>query len=75
MGHFYMFGSWDFFKIENTLKVIPLEVPILIKKKKKNLKKFKLDSEDDKAVHSHTDHKLPRSSAIFQICLCSTHQP
>lgn len=71
-----MFESWDFFKIENTLEVIPLEVPILFKKKKKKeLKKFKLSSEDDKAVHSHTDHKLPRPSAMFQICLCFTHQP
>lgn len=37
MGHFYMFESWNFFKIENTLKVIPLEVPILIEKKKEKV--------------------------------------
>lgn len=77
MGHFYMFESWNFFKIENTLKVIPLEVPILIEKKKRKskLKKCKLNSEDNRADFPHTDHRSPRSSAMCQICLCSTHQP
>lgn len=37
MGHFYMFESWNFYKIENTLKVIPLEVSILIEKKKEKV--------------------------------------
>jgi len=32
-----MFESWNFYKIENTLKVIPLEVPILIEKKKEKV--------------------------------------
>lgn len=38
-----MFESWDFFKIENTLEVIPLEVPILFKKKKKRVEKIQVE--------------------------------